>query len=218
MGNVPQALTTRLRRGAARAPPCPQLPARGRCRYGHWRTRRYGARVQPIVLVSTINDRLGDSLVGSRGTHPLPRPNPARVTKLARAGGGWWDTGPACPGCELRDDLAGGGAGSGVGVRDRDRCRRLRGTVRVAAGRRDRHGRLQRDTSMLAAHRAAIDEPAAIWLVLGYGYAWPAGLKVRRESTAIARWPDHDASVALSPPKAAATRGVLIATRTGRPP
>jgi hypothetical protein len=41
---------------------------------------------------------------------------------------------------------------------------------------------------------------------------------VRRESTAIARWPDHDASVALSPPKAAATRGVLIATRTGRPP
>jgi hypothetical protein len=61
---------------------------------------------------------------------------------------------------------------------------------------------------MLAAHRAAIDEPAAIWLLLGYGYAWPAGLKVRRESTAIARWPDHDASVALSPPKAAATRGV----------
>jgi hypothetical protein len=33
---------------------------------------------------------------------------------------------------------------------------------------------------MLAAHRAAIDEPAAIWLLLGYGYAWPAGLKVRR--------------------------------------
>jgi hypothetical protein len=53
--------------------------------------------------------------------------------------------------------------------------------------------------------------------VLGYGYAWPAGLKVRRESTAIAGWPDHDASVALPPPKGAATRGVLIATRTDPP-
>jgi hypothetical protein len=85
---------TRLRRGAARVPPCPQLPARGRGRHGHWRTRRYGARVQPVVLVvSTINDHLGDSLVGSRGTHPLSRPNPARVTKVVRAGGGWWDPG-----------------------------------------------------------------------------------------------------------------------------
>jgi hypothetical protein len=89
--------------------------------------------------------------------------------------------------------------------------------VRVAAGRRDRHGRLQRDTGVLAAHNAAVDEPAAIWLVLGYGYAWPAGLKVRRESTAIARWPDHDASVTLPATKGPATRGVLIATRTGRP-
>ncbi len=116
-------------------------------------------------------------------------------------------SGPACPGSELRDDLAGGGAGSGGGVREGGRCRHLRGTVPVAAGRRDRHSCLQRDAGVLAAHRAAIDEPAAIWLVLGYGYAWPAGLKMRREPTAIAGWPDHDASVALPPPKGAATRG-----------
>jgi hypothetical protein len=113
--------------------------------------------------------------------------------------------------------MAGGGAGSGVGVRERDRCRHLRGSVRVAAGRRDRHGCLERNVGVLAAHRAAIDEPAAIWLALGYGYARPAGLKVRRESTAIAGWPDHDASVALPPPKGAATRGVLTATGRGRP-
>jgi len=124
-------------------------------------------------------------------------------------------SGPDCPGSKLRDELAGGGAGSGAGVRDGDRCRHLRGTVRVAAGRRDRHGRLQHDAGVLAAHHAAVDEPAAIWLVLGYGYAWPAGLKVRRESIAIARWPDHDTSVALPPPNGAATHGVLIATRTG---
>jgi hypothetical protein len=53
--------------------------------------------------------------------------------------------------------------------------------------------------------------------VLGYGYARPAGLKVRRQPTAIARWPDHDASVTLPPPQGAATRGVLTATRTGKP-
>ncbi len=116
-------------------------------------------------------------------------------------------SGPACPGNELRDDMAGGGAGSGLSVRERGCCRHLRGTVRVAAGRRDRHGCLQRDVCVLAAHRAAVDEPAAICLVLGYGYAWPAGLKVRREPTAIAGWPDHDASVALRSPKGAATRG-----------
>jgi len=75
--------------------------------------------------------------------------------------------------------------------------RHLRGTVRVPPGRRDRHSCLQRDAGVLAAHRAAVDEPAAIWLVLGDGYAWPAGLKVHREATAIAGWPDHDASVAL---------------------
>ena len=126
-------------------------------------------------------------------------------------------SGPACPGSELRDDLAGGGTGSGAGVRERDRRRHLRGSIRVAAGRRDRHGCLQRDVGVLAAHRTAIDQPAAIWLELGYGYARPAGLKVRRESTAIARWPDHDASVALPPAKGAATRGVLITTRPGRP-
>jgi hypothetical protein len=145
-------------------------------------------------------------------------PDPARVTKVVRAGGGWWDPGWPVRGSELRDDLAGGGAGFGAGVCDRDRCRHLRGTVGVAAGRRDRHGCLQCDASMLAAHRTAVDEPAAIWLGLGHGYAWPAGLKMRRESTAIARWPDHDASVALPPPKGAPTRGVLMATRTGRPP
>lgn len=134
-----------------------------------------------------------------------------------RAGRRWLvGSGPACPRSELRDDLAGGGAGSGAGVCERDRCRHPRGSVRVAAGRRDRHGCLQRNVGVLTAHRAAIDEPAAIWLVLGYGYARPAGLKVRRESTAIAGWPDHDASVALPLPKGAATR-VLIATRTGRP-
>ncbi len=126
-------------------------------------------------------------------------------------------SGPACPGSELRDDLAGGGAGSGASVRDRNRGRHLRGTVRVAAGRRDRHGCLQRDADVLEAHRAAVDEPAAIWLVLGYGYAWPAGLNVRRESAAIAGWLDHDASVAPPATKDAATRGVLIATRTGKP-
>ncbi len=80
--------------------------------------------------------------------------------------------------------------------------RHLRGTVRLAAGRRDRHGCLQRNADVLAAHRAAADEPAAIRLVPGHGYAWPAGLKVRRESTAIAGWLDHDARAALRPPKA----------------
>jgi hypothetical protein len=50
---------------------------------------------------------------------------------------------------------------------------------------------------VFAAHRAAVDEPAAIWLVRGYSYAWPAGLKVRRQATAIARWPDHGARLAL---------------------
>ena len=94
-------------------------------------------------------------------------------------------SGPACPGSELRDDLAGGGAGAGVGVRERDRRRHLRGTVRVAAGRRDRNGCLQRDAGVLAAHRAAVDEPAAIWLALGDGYRGPARLKVRREASAI---------------------------------
>ena len=54
--------------------------------------------------------------------------------------------------------------------------RRLRGTVRVLAGRRDRHGCLQRDAGVLAAHRAAVNQPAAIRLPLGYGDAWPAGL------------------------------------------
>ena len=42
-----------------------------------------------------------------------------------------------------------------------------RGTVRVPGGRRDCHGCLQRDVGVLTAHRAAVDEPAAIWLVLG---------------------------------------------------
>jgi hypothetical protein len=141
----------------------------------------------------------------------------ARGAAEGRAGRRWLvGSGPACPGSELRDHLAGGGAGSGVGVRERDRCRHLRGIVRVAAGRRDGHGCLQRNVGVLAAHRAAIDEPAAIWLVLGYGYARPAGLKMRRESTAIAGWPDHDASVALPPPKGAATRGVLIAYVDGQ--
>src|SRR5260370_39170700 len=119
----------------------------------------------------------------------------ARVPDLDR--GGLRDPGPACPGSELLDDLRGDGAGFGVGLRERDRGRRLRGTVRAPAGRRDRHGCFQRDAGVLAAHRATVDEPAAIWLLLGYGYAWPAGLKVRREATAIAGWPDHDASVAL---------------------
>ena len=66
----------------------------------------------------------------------------------------------------------------------------------MSAGRRDRHGCLQRDVGVLAAHRAAVNEPAAIRLVLGYSYAWPAGLKVCGEATAIAGWPDHNASVA----------------------
>src|SRR6266550_446984 len=157
---------------------------------------------------------------------PCRQPGQTSATSMAEAregdedrAGRRWLVGPgaACPDSELRDDLAGGSAGSGADAHDRDRCRHLRGTVCVAAGRHDRHGCLQRDAGVLAAHRAAINEPAAIWLVLGYGYAWPAGLKVRRESTAIARWPDHDASVTLPPPKGAATRGVLIATRTGRP-
>jgi hypothetical protein len=90
-----------------------------------------------------------------------------------------------------------GGAGFGVDLRERDRCRRLRGTVRVPTDRRDRHSSFQRDAGVFAAHRAAVDEPAAIWLVLGYSYAWPAGLKVRRQATAIARWPDHGARLAL---------------------
>jgi hypothetical protein len=105
----------------------------------------------------------------------------------------------------------------GVGPGDRDPGRHPRGTVRVPARRRDGHRCLQRDVGVLAAHRAAVDEPAAIWLVLGYGYAWPAGLKLRRESAAIAGWPDHDASVARPPPKGAQLAGVTIATRKGRP-
>src|SRR5215470_1861679 len=98
---------------------------------------------------------------------------------------------------ELLDDLGGDGAGCGAGLRARGPGRSLRGTVRGPAGRRDRHGRLQRDAGVLAAHRAAVNQPAAIRLPLGHGDAWPAWLQVRGEATAIARWPDHDASVAL---------------------
>jgi hypothetical protein len=97
----------------------------------------------------------------------------------------------------LLGDLGGDGAGFGADLREADPSGHPRGTVRVPASRRDRHGCLQRDAGVLAAHSAAVEEPAAIWLALGYGYAWPAWLKVRREPTAIAGWPDHDASVAL---------------------
>ena len=122
----------------------------------------------------------------------------------------------ACPGSELLEDLRGGGAGCGVGRRDRDAGWRRRGTVRVLAGRRDRHGCLQRDAGVLAAHHAAVNQPAAIRLVLGCGDAWPARLQVRGETTAIAGWPDHNASVALPGRRAAATRGTR--NHAGRQP
>jgi hypothetical protein len=60
-------------------------------------------------------------------------------------------------------------AGSGAGLGDRDPGRHLRATVRVPSGCRDGHSCLQRDAGVLAAHRAAVDEPAAIWLALGDG-------------------------------------------------
>jgi hypothetical protein len=102
---------------------------------------------------------------------------------------------------------------SALGLRATDPGRDLRGTVRVSAGRRDRHGCLQRDAGVLAAHRATVNQPAAIRLVLGYGYAWAAGLKVRGEATAIARWPDHNASVAPPGGRSRPTRGAPVATR-----
>ena len=110
-------------------------------------------------------------------------------------------------------------AGFGVGLGDKDPGRPLRGTVRVPSGRRDGHSCLQRDAGVLAAHRSAVDEPAAIWLALSDGYRCPAGLKVSREATAIAGWPDHDTSVArCRAAETAATRGVRPATRTNQPP
>src|SRR5262245_20874113 len=69
--------------------------------------------------------------------------------------------------------------------------------MRVLAGLRDGHGCLQRNAGVLAAHRAAVNQPPAIRLALGCRDAWPAGLHVRDEATAIAGWPDHDVSVAL---------------------
>src|SRR2546422_1777539 len=45
---------------------------------------------------------------------------------------------------ELLDDLGGDGAGCGAGLRAWGPGRYLRGTVRAPAGRRDRHGCLQR--------------------------------------------------------------------------
>jgi len=41
--------------------------------------------------------------------------------------------------------------------------------VQESARRRDRHRCLQHDDRVLAAHRAAVHEPAVIGLVLGYG-------------------------------------------------
>jgi hypothetical protein len=85
-------------------------------------------------------------------------------------------------------------------VRGDPRCR-LHGIVRAPAGRRDHHGCLQRVAGVLAVHRAAVNQPTAIRLALGDRYAQPTGPQVRRETTAIAGWPDYDAGVALPDPQ-----------------
>src|SRR6266487_1845844 len=117
------------------------------------------------------------ALAHNRGRRPCA--SPLCITVLAQrwlrcltsTGVAYGIRGRYVRGSELLDYLGGDGTGFGADLRERDPCRRLRGTVRAPAGRRDRHRRLQRDAGVLAAHRAAVDEPAAIWLLLGYGYA-----------------------------------------------
>src|SRR5690242_11769070 len=133
-----------------------------------------------MIILGTPSSAAGASVT---------RPNP-EVTKVARAGDGWWDPGRPVRAASYRmiwlvmapDPASASVTGTAAGVYA------VPCGWRLAAAT---VSRLQRDTCMLAAHNAAIDEPAAIWLVLGHGYAWPAGLKMRRKSTAIARWPDR---------------------------
>jgi transposase-like protein len=67
----------------------------------HNATVRHRALTLPaaVLVVSTINDHLGDPLVGSRGTHPLPSMAETRHGDEGHAGRRWLvGSGPAGPG------------------------------------------------------------------------------------------------------------------------
>jgi hypothetical protein len=67
----------------------------------------------------------------------------------------------------------------------------------------------QRDAGVFAAHRAAVDEPAAIWLVLGYSMHGPPDSKY-----AVRRRPSLDGLIMVPEDRAAGREAPRTALRS----